>query len=120
MSMQSVPPPSLEDHEKAWTETAFLLDIFTATIDNIMGGATASVGRIAGREMARKLPIYLDHPSIRQTFDTLKESLKAGWEFDATETDGAFDVKFSKCVIRQVCEKRSLRPGCELCKLFHY
>jgi hypothetical protein len=47
MSSETVMGLTMEDHQKAFTEVAFLIDIFTSTIDNIMGGATASVGRIA-------------------------------------------------------------------------
>jgi hypothetical protein len=39
---------SLEDHAKAKTEISFLLEIFADTIVELMGGATAAVGRMAG------------------------------------------------------------------------
>jgi hypothetical protein len=37
-----------QDYQKAYVEVAFLLDAFASTIDNIMGGNTTPVGRIAG------------------------------------------------------------------------
>ena len=111
--------PSLEDHKKAFTEVAFLLDIFASTIDNIMGGATASVGRIAGRGMAAKWPIDLDHPTLRETLDVVSDRMKDGFDISFVEQQNAVDVTFKKCAIREVCRGRSLEPGGPLCKLFH-
>ena len=45
MNPETIMGLTLEDHKAAFTEVAFLIDIFAATIDNIMGGATSSVGR---------------------------------------------------------------------------
>ena len=56
---------SQEDYQKATVEVAFLLDAFASTIDNIMGGNTAPVGRIAGRDTASKLPVNLTDPSLQ-------------------------------------------------------
>ena len=74
MSGDAVRDITLEDHWKAFGEVAFLMDIFTATIDNIMGGATAPVGRIAGREMAKKLPVHLGNPSLEEAMTVLASS----------------------------------------------
>ena len=48
---------SLEDHQEAFSEVSFILDIFAATPSELMGGATASVGRIAGRHYLAVLGI---------------------------------------------------------------
>jgi hypothetical protein len=111
--------PSIEDHAKAFTEVAFLLDIFAATIDNIMGGATASVGRIAGRSMARKLPINIDRPTLHQSLDVVIGTMKSGFEISYTDNQQTPELTFARCVVRDVCRERHLEPGCPLCKLFH-
>ena len=111
---------SLEDHRKAFTEVAFLLDIFASTVDNIMGGATASVGRIAGREMARKLPIYLEHPSLEEVLKILSEQMISGFGIKFQPIDDGANISFDRCAIRQVCVERKIEPGCELCRLFHF
>lgn len=111
--------PSVADHQKAFTEVAFLLDIFAATIDNIMGGATASVGRIAGRSMARKLPIDLEHPTLQTSLDLVIGTMKSGFEISYTENQNTAELTFARCVVRDVCKERHLEPGCPLCKLFH-
>jgi hypothetical protein len=110
---------TLEDHVNAATEVAFLLDIFAATVDNVMGGATASVGRIAGREMARKLPVHLTNPTLDEVVAILNSRMEAGYRFrlegDGTERTLLFD----HCVLREVCAKRGLTMGTALCRLFH-
>lgn len=110
---------TLDDHVSAATEVAFLLDIFAATVDNVMGGATASVGRIAGREMARKLPVHLANPTLDEVVAILNSRMEAGYRFrlegDGTERTLLFD----HCVLREVCAKRGLTMGTALCRLFH-
>jgi hypothetical protein len=119
MSAASASVPTVEEHKKAFTEIAFLLDIFAATIDNIMGGSTSSVGRIAGREMAKKLPVDLVHPTPAEALSVIAQSMKSGYEFSFTEENDQAMVTFQRCVIRDVCKSRSLQPGCSLCKIFH-
>ena len=65
-----------EDYQKATVEVAFLLDAFASTIDNIMGGNTAPVGRIAGRDTAKKLPLELVDPSLQEIVAALAESVR--------------------------------------------
>jgi hypothetical protein len=117
MSGETAQKVTLEDHRKAFDEVAFLLDIFTATIDNIMGGATAPVGRIAGRDMAKKLPIALDNPSLEEALGILAERMKSGFEF-TLESDGT-EVAFGRCILRDVCALRNREMGEALCRLFH-
>lgn len=111
---------TVEDHRKAFTEVSFLLDIFAATIDNLMGGATASVGRIAGRHMARNLPVYLASPCLSDVLTALAEHMKAGFDISFRNDGNAAEINIGRCVIRDVCVSRGLAVGGELCRLFHY
>lgn len=115
-SLQMTP----EDHQMAFTEVAFLIESFANTIDNIMGGATAPVGRIAGRAMARKLPLSLEAPSLASVLDTLATRMQAGFEIQITpQGDSAADIQFERCALRQVCSLRAIETGGAVCKLFH-
>lgn len=107
------------EHEQAFSEVAFLLDIFTGTIDLIMGGATAPVGRIAGRDMARKIPVYLEDPSLTNVVAELATRMKGGFVFRLVETAGDPELVFDHCVIQEVCSRRKLELGGATCKLFH-
>ncbi len=108
-----------EDHDKVFTEVCFLLDIFASTIDDVMGGSTATVGRIAGRRMARKLPIYLPHPSPSEVLSAFSEHMKAGFEISHRDGDGSLLISYGRCAIREVCRQRGIPTGGSLCKLFH-
>jgi hypothetical protein len=119
MTTPAQPFPSPDEHHKAFTEVAFLLDMFAATIDNVMGGATASVGRIAGRGTASKWPVDLDHPTLGETLDVVSRKLNTGFEISCSEHQNTVDMTVRRCVIREVCRQRQLKPGCPLCKLFH-
>lgn len=110
---------TLEDHTTALNEVSFLMDIFASTIDNIMGGATAPVGRIAGREMARKLPINLDNPSIEDALGVLAARMKAGFVFSLEGAGDEKELVFERCALREVCSLRGLQTGTALCRLFH-
>lgn len=104
-----------EDYQKATVEVAFLLDAFASTIDNIMGGNTAPVGRIAGRDTAGKLPVHLTEPTLIDIVDALKEHMHNGFDFSL---DGD-KLLFKTCIIRDMCAKRKIETGGALCKLFH-
>jgi hypothetical protein len=111
---------TIDDHRQAFTEVSFLLDIFAATIDNLMGGATASVGRIAGRHMAKNLPLYLADPKLPDVLTALAEHMQAGFDITFQCEDKVADITFGRCVIREVCKSRNLPLGGELCRLFHF
>jgi hypothetical protein len=104
-----------EDYQKATVEVAFLLDAFASTIDNIMGGNTAPVGRIAGRDTAKKLPIHLDNPSLQEIIALLAEQMRAGFQF-TLEGDR---LSFNSCILREMCALRKIETGGALCRLFH-
>lgn len=106
---------SPEDYQKAKTEVAFLLDAFASTIDNIMGGNTAPVGRIAGRDTASKLPVHLEDPTLQDIIATLREQMKAGFDF-SLDSNG---LLFKSCIIREMCAVRKIETGGALCHLFH-
>jgi hypothetical protein len=119
MSSGNLTEITVEDHKNGFNEVAFLLDIFTSTIDSIMGGATAPVGRIAGREMARKLPVYLENPSIEETVALLAGRMKDGFEFKLNISGEQQQLDFGKCVLREVCSLRGVQTGGAMCRLFH-
>lgn len=110
---------TLEDHTTALNEVSFLMDIFASTIDNIMGGATAPVGRIAGREMARKLPINLDNPTLNEALALLAPRMKSGFDFSLEGEGAGAELVFKHCALREVCSLRGLQTGTALCHLFH-
>ena len=104
-----------EDYQKATVEVAFLLDAFASTIDNIMGGNTAPVGRIAGRDTAKKLPIHLIDPTLQEIVAKLSDQMHAGFDF-ALDGD---TLLFKSCIIRDMCVARKIDTGGALCRLFH-
>lgn len=106
---------SAEDYQKARVEVAFLLDAFASTIDNIMGGNTAPVGRIAGRDTASKLPVNLTDPTLAEIIALLGERMHAGFEFNL-EGD---ELIFRQCIIRDMCQLRNIPTGGAVCRLFH-
>lgn len=109
-----------EDHQKAFAEVAFLIGCFANTIDNIMGGATAPVGRIAGRAMARKLPLHLDNPTLTQVLELLASRMQAGFDIQTElQPDGSAEVTFRRCALREVCRLREKPVGRATCRLFH-
>lgn len=109
-----------EDHQKAFTEVAFLIESFANTIDNIMGGATAPVGRIAGRSIARKLPLNLHQPTLASVLDLLAKRMQAGFQMTASTTsETSSEITFEHCALRDVCALRSIETGSAVCKLFH-
>ena len=56
---------TMDDHRAVFTGVSFLLEIVAATVSQLMGSATASVGRIACRHFARKVPVTLVAPTLQ-------------------------------------------------------
>jgi len=108
-----------EDHQKAFTEVSFLMEIFIHTIKDLVGGGTAGVARNAGRNMAKKLPIYLEKPLFGQAVDGVLEQMDQGFEIQARTQDKMATLEFGRCPIRDVCRNRNQEPGGELCQVFH-
>jgi hypothetical protein len=106
---------SPDDYQKATVEVAFLLDAFASTIDNIMGGNTAPVGRVAGRDTARKLPIHLPSPTLPDVVAAVSAQMHAGFDF---ALDGE-DLVFQSCILRDMCAVRGIATDGPLCHLFH-
>ena len=80
-----------------------------------MGGNTAPVGRIAGRDTAKKLPLNLSDPTLQDILAALREKMQAGFDFSLDE-DG---LRFKSCIIRDMCAMRKIEAGGALCRLFH-
>lgn len=120
MSPQLKHDPSIEDHDAAFTEVSFLLEIFASTVTDMMGGATASVGRIAGRQMAKKIPLYLEEPELETVLSELSKKLAKGFSFSFSCTEDGATIEFGRCAIREVCLRRNTEPGSGVCEIFHY
>ncbi len=110
---------TVEEHRQAFTEVSFLLDIFASTVHDLMGGAVAPVGRAAGRQMARKLPVYLPSPSLDTALSAVAGQFRKGFEFGAERNARGVSLRFSRCAVREACASRGVRPGGDMCTLFH-
>lgn len=109
-----------EDHDHAMMEVAFLVDAFASTIDNVMGSTTGPVGRIAGRDMAKKLPLHLLDPSLTETLAALSEHMKSGFDVTVSSVTGnVAEISVSTCFIRDLCAVSGKPPGGAACKLYH-
>jgi hypothetical protein len=110
---------TMDDHRAAFTEVSFLLEIFATTVSQLMGGATASVGRIAGRHFARKLPVTLVDPTLEQVVQTLADYVRKGTDMAFTRTDTGVDLSISRCSMRNVCRSRHAELSKNVCQLYH-
>ena len=110
---------TLEDHEKAFTETSFLLEIFVHTVADLVGGATVTVGRTAGKHMGRKLPFYLADPTLDDVVGALADHGSPAFEMTHTCDGDSAELTFGRCPLRAVCANRGQKLGTDICKMFH-
>jgi len=108
-----------EDYEMAACEASFILDIFSRTIETVMGGSISSVGRFSGRSMARKIPVFLPDPALPEVLKALGEYMRHGFAFTVEAGEKETGIFFSTCAIREVCRLRRQDPGGPICRLFH-
>lgn len=106
------------DYRNALTEVSFLLDILAATVDDLMGGATVSLGRVAGRNQARRLPIFIESPTLTSVVEALRHHQHLGAQFSLLPDSET--IEFGHCAIRAVCAQRGQPLGGNLCRVYHY
>jgi hypothetical protein len=118
MTTESTGVPTPQDREDAMTEVCFLLDILASTVDDLMGGATASVGRVAGRQLARRLPFYLPDATLPEVVACLSGQGQLGVIMSGGDAGKPLIV--DHCVVREVCRRRGQELGGTLCQLYHH
>ncbi len=111
---------TLEDHEKAFTEVSFLVEMLVRTAGEVVGRSLPSLGTNAGRNMGRKLPIYLPSPTLDAVQKAVAERLAAGFAMEGKADGSCCDLKVGRCAIREVCRDRKAEVGGEICRMFHY
>lgn len=108
------------DHDKAFSEVSFLLEMLVDTSMQVVGDSAPSTGIHAGRHMAKKLPFALEKVALAEALKAVGEHLSAGFEYTAQASGDVAEVNFTRCAIRDVCQKRGLQVGGPLCQMFHY
>jgi hypothetical protein len=111
---------TLQDHQDAFTEVSFLLEVLVRTAGEVVGKSIPALGTNAGRHMARKLPIYLSKPDLPTVERAVAQELSAGFDIQGSCAGGGADLKIGRCAVREVCRSRNLELGGELCKMFHH
>jgi len=110
---------TLEDHQKAKVEVAFLLNILSQTIPYVVGKASGVVGLRAGQEAARKMPLFFESPDISSVMEGIQHFLEGGFDITSEIADEDIELTVGRCALREVCEIENLPLNGDLCKLFH-
>lgn len=108
------------DHEAALTEVSFLLGILVSAMGDVVGRSGPALGTHAGRQMARKMPVHLVEPTLGDALAAIAPRLSGGFAIEAAPDAAGAEVGLTRCAIREVCAKRNIPVGGDLCKVFHY
>ncbi len=108
------------DHDKAFTEVSFLLDIFVSAIGDVVNKSGPALGLAAGRHMGKKFPVHLEEPTMESVLDAVAKRLASGFAIDSKCIGSGAEVGIARCAIRDVCAKRKIEVGGEMCRMFHY
>lgn len=110
-----------EDHDKAFIEVCFLLDMFIDTIEKFIGKSTPSLAVAAGRKMAKNMPIYLDDPTVEKALAELVRVFSLQQMEISAEMQGSdAAINISHCPIGSVCRERKMEIDGSACQMFHY
>ena len=110
-----------EDHDKAFIEVCFLLDMFVDTIEQFVGKSTPSLAVAAGRKMAKNMPVYLDENTVEKALSELVrvftiQQMEITGEIEGNEAA----ISISHCPIGAVCKERNMELDGSACQMFHY
>ena len=111
---------TLKDHEKAFTEVSFLLDILFKTIEVFVGKSSLSLPVVAGRKMARVLPVHLDSKSPEEALKELVRVFSIGLDISGRFDGNDAVISLRQCPIRDVCNERGISINGQACNMFHY
>jgi len=111
---------TMEDHDKAFIEVSFLLDMFVDTIETFVGKSTPALAVASGRKMAQNMPIYLEEPdgmtALAEMVRVFSEGFDIVGNFDGKEAM----ITIDHCPIYSVCQERDLELNGSTCQMFHY
>lgn len=110
---------TLDDHKKARDEVAFLMGTLSKTILDVVGAGTGIVGRRAGVEASKKLPLFFESTDRQSIIEGIQEHLKGGFGITSQISDGVTELSFDKCALRYICAIEDIPVGGSLCALFH-
>jgi hypothetical protein len=108
------------DHEAAFTEVSFLLEILVSAVGDVVGKSGPALGAQAGRQMARKMPVHLVDPSLADALEAVALRMSGGFAIEAAPDASGLEVGITRCAVRDVCGKRNIPIGGDLCRIFHY
>ncbi|MEE4239979.1 MAG: L-2-amino-thiazoline-4-carboxylic acid hydrolase [Desulfopila sp.] len=110
-----------DDHDKAFIEVCFLLDMFVDTIEKFVGKSTPSLAVAAGRKMAANMPIHLTDPEPGKALSELVRVFTIQQMDIAGEMEGNEAViTMNRCPIGAVCKERKMDLDGAACQMFHY
>ena len=110
-----------EDHDKAFIEVCFLLDMFVDTIEQFVGKSTPSLAVAAGRKMARNMPVYLKNPTPEAALAEFVRVFKIQQlEIEGEMQGNEANITIHHCPIGSVCQERKMEMDGSACQMFHY
>lgn len=111
---------NMEDHDKAFVEVSFLLDMFVDTIEVFVGKSTPSLAVAAGRKMAQNMPIYLEEANATLALSEMVRVFSEGFDISGNLDGNEALISISQCPIGAVCQERQLELDGPTCQMFHY
>jgi hypothetical protein len=112
---------TMEDHDKAFIEVSFLLDMFVDTIETFVGKSTPALAVASGRQMAQNMPIYLDKEAGGgAALEELVRVFSEGFDIAGTFEGKEATIRIDHCPIYAVCRERNLEINGSICQMFHY
>ena len=108
-----------DDYNSAHIEVSFLLNMLSQTITHVIGKASGVVGITAGRESAKRIPVFFENSNLSDITKEIESYLKGGFDLKLQETNEGYTLNVNKCEIRNVCEREGIEIGGDLCNYFH-
>lgn len=111
---------TMEDHDKAFIEVSFLLDMFVDTIEAFVGKSTPALAVASGRKMAKNMPIYLEEPNGAMALSEMVRVFSEGFDINGSFEGKEAIITVNQCPINSVCQARNLELDGPTCQMFHY
>ncbi len=113
--------PMDDEHRKAALEDLGIRLLAVAYVfRQTLGGSLPAIGTMAGRALAGQLPGYRIPGNFQEALDLAVQQFAPTWDLNPDYNGNKELVMNVKtCFIRDLCIKRQIEPGGDLCVLFY-
>jgi ferredoxin len=112
-------PEDERSRDQALEDLGIRLLSMAEVFKRTLGSSLPAVGTMAGRTLARHLPRHRAPGSLEEVLALATQHFAPAWQLQAELAGDQLTITVGDCLVREVCRKRDVALGGELCVLLY-